>query len=313
MSTIWFSRGCPAHLVDAVVEGGWSAVGPSFDDRASAHVAIAGSEPYTAAELDASPELLAVVRTGIGTDAVDFDACTERGVMVTNTPNGPTISTAEHTIALMLAVAHQVGASAARLRRGDGESIQDYISQQSSMELSGRTLGLIGGGRIGSAAAKIAQALGMVVIVADPALSDGVPLGDLLAQSDVVSLHVPATPETTGMIDATAMASMKPGSILINCARGPIVVTDDLVDALKSGQLMGAGLDCTDPEPLPTSHPLLAMDNVIVTPHIASSTIAGRERMELMAFEQASMVLRGETPTELRNPAVLKPPRWSSP
>ena len=312
MKSIWFSRGCPEHLRDDVDAAGYTAVGPGFDERAQAQVVIAGSEPYTATELDALPDLLAVVRSGIGTDAVDFDACTERGVMAANTPDGPTTSTAEHAVSLMMAVAHEVVASAARLRRGEGSSIQDYIAVQRSMELNGRTLGLVGSGRIGSAVATMAEAIGMSVIVCDPVHPNSVSLDELLAQSDVVSLHIPATPETTGMFNADAFAKMRPGSILINCARGAVVVTDDLVAALESGHLMAAGLDCTDPEPLPSDHPLLHMNNVIVTPHIASSTVAGRQRMERMAFEQAHMVLSGEVPTELRNPEVLQHPRWSA-
>ncbi len=304
MTTVWFSRGCPDHLIEFVRDAGWEVVGPSADGRRRAHVAIAGSEPYTAHELADLPELGLIARTGIGIDAIDLAACTEAGVMVTNTPDGPTTSTAEHTMALMLAVSHELAASAARLRAGSG----NYIAQQRSMELAGRTLGLVGAGRIGGAVARMAAGFDLGVLVHDPARQDSVPLDQLLARADIVSLHLPVTSETAGLFDTTMLAKMKPGSVLINCARGPIVVTDDLVAALQSGHLMGAGLDVTDPEPLPADHPLLHMDNVIVTPHIASSTIAGRARMERMAAEQVVMALRGQTPTELRNPAVLDHP-----
>jgi len=308
--TIWFRSGCPDHLAAEVEAGDITSVGPDFDERSQASIVIAGGEPYNAEVLDSLPDLRAVVRVGIGTDAVDFAACTERGVAVANTPAGPTTSTAEHAIALMMSVAHQVPASAARLARGEGTSIVDFISVQRSMELNGRTLGLVGSGRIGSAVASIAQAIGMTVVVNDPAHPDSISLDDLLAQADVVSLHIPATPETMGLFNASTFAKMRPGSVLINCARGQVVVTDDLVAALESGHLMGAGLDCTEPEPLAPDHRLLQMDNVIVTPHVASSTIAGRQRMERMAFEQAVMVLAGKQPTELRNPDVLEHPRW---
>ena len=308
--TVWFRSGCPKHLAAQAAAAGVATVGPDFDERALASIVIAGSEPYNAEVLDTLPDLVAVIRTGIGTDAVDFAACTERGIAVDNTPDGPTTSTAEHAVALMMAVAHQVPSSAARLARGEGTSIVDYISAQRSMELNGRTLGLIGSGRIGSAVIPMAQAIGMNVVITDPAHPDSIPLDDLLAQSDVVSLHIPATPETIGMFDAATLAKMRPGSVLINCARGKVVVTDDLVAALESGHLMGAGLDCTDPEPLGADHPLLHMDNVVVTPHVASSTIAGRQRMERMAFDQALTVLNGEPPSELRNPDVLEHPRW---
>lgn len=151
----------------------------------------------------------------------------------------------------------------------------------------------------------MARAIGMEVVVSDPVHDNSVSFEELLERSDVLSLHVPATPETTGIIDATALANMRRGSVLINCARGPVVVTDDLVAALESGHLMGAGLDVTDPEPLDPDHPLLHMDNVVVTPHIASNTGAGRARMERMAFEQVRMALTGYEPTHLLNPLVL--------
>lgn len=302
MSAIWFCRGCPEHLASELVESGHSSLGPDLSDRSMAEAVLAGGEPYTAEVLDSLPSLRVLSRIGIGYDAVDVDAATDRGILVTNTPDGPTTSTAEHTIALMMAVAHELTASAERLRRAEG----DYITRQNSMELADRTLGLLGFGRIGQAVARMAEAIGMTVMISDPLHPDSVSADELLEASDVLSLHVPATPQTIGMIDADAFARMKPGSILVNCARGPVVVTDDLVAALFSGHLAAAGLDVTDPEPLDPDHPLLHMDNVIVTPHIASNTTAGRERMERMAFEQARMGLAGERPTELLNPQVWK-------
>ncbi len=144
----------------------------------------------------------------------------------------------------------------------------------------------------------------MTVLTSDPLHPESVPFDELLDRSDVLSLHVPATPATVGMISADELARLRPGSILVNCARGPVVDTDALVAALESGHLMAAGLDVTDPEPLPPDHPLLHMPNVIVTPHIASSTVAGRRRLEAGAFEQAEMALRGRRPTHLVNPEV---------
>lgn len=315
MSRAWWVRGCPEELAAGHIDLGLTPCGPDLADRADAAVVFAGGESYDATVLDGLPELRVIARTGIGYDAVDLDAATERGVLVTNTPDGPTTSTAEHTIALMMAIAHEVTASAERLRAGTG----NYIGAQRGMELSGRTLGLLGFGRIGQAVAVMAAAIGMKVIASDPAfrLTPGsdptvnqlevevVDLDELFSRSDVLSIHAPATPATTGLIDAQVFAAMKPGSILINCARGSIVNTADLVAALDSGHLMGAGLDVTDPEPLEPGHRLLTMDNVIVTPHIASSTVAGRQRMNEMAFEQVAMALRGETPTHLLNPKAL--------
>ena len=302
MTAIWFCRACPDHLTNELDALGYTALGPDPGERPKASAILAGGETYDAAVFDTLPELRVLSRIGIGFDAVDLDAATERGILVTNTPDGPTTSTAEHTIALMMAVAHEVTASAERLRRAEG----DYVSRQHSMELAGRTLGLLGYGRIGRAVAGIAEAIGMQVIVSDPLHADSVSMDQLLARSDILSLHVPANDETIGMIDAAVLGAMRPGSILVNCARGSVVVTDDLVEALRSGHLMAAGLDVTDPEPLDPDHPLLHMDNVIVTPHIASNTTAGRERMERMAWDQARMGLEGIRPTHLLNPRAWK-------
>ena len=297
---IWFVRGVPDHLEAAAAD--FRALGPDPAERTAAVGVLAGGEAYTADVLDTMPNCRVVARVGIGFDAVDLDAATERGVIVTNTPEGPTTSTAEHTIALMMTVAKEVLASADRLRRAEG----NYVSTQNSMELDGRTLGLIGFGRIGQAVSKMAEAIGMQVIVSDPLHEGSVSVDDVLATADVVSLHCPATPETVGMINAAALASMRQGSILINCARGPVVDTDALVAALDSGHLMAAALDVTDPEPLDPDHPLLHMHNVVVTPHIASNTVAGRQRMEEMAFAQLMMALTGQRPTHLVNPDVWK-------
>ena len=318
MNSAWWARPCPSELISAHSDLGLTACGPSIDERPGAHVVFAGGEPYDAAVLDSLDGVRVVARVGIGYDAVDLDAATERGVLVTNTPDGPTTSTAEHAVALMMAVAHEITESAARLRAGSG----NYIADNRGMELRGRTLGLLGFGRIGQAVAAMANAIGMTVIVSDPALRstpgsdptvdltsvEVVELAELFERSDVLSVHAPETPSTSGLLDADVFASMKPGSILINCARGGIVNTGDLVAALESGHLKGAGLDVTNPEPLGPEHPLLSMDNVIVTPHIASSTVAGRKRMNDMAFEQVAMALRGETPTHLLNPEVLNQP-----
>lgn len=302
MTAVWFCRGCPDHLTQALGAEGLTPVGPDLDARPTAVAVMAGGESYTADVFDTMPDLRVLARIGIGYDAVDLDAASERGILVTNTPEGPTTSTAEHTVALMMAVTHELTASANRLRAATG----NYVGQQRSMELRGQTLGLLGYGRIGKAVAVMAEAIGMHVIVTDPIHDDSVSIDELLARSDVLSIHAPATPSTVGLIDAQAFATMKPGSVLINCARGSIVVTDDLVAALESGHLLGAGLDVTDPEPLDPDHRLLHMDNVIVTPHIASNTTAGRARMERMAFDQVRMALAGERPTHLLNPPHVK-------
>jgi phosphoglycerate dehydrogenase-like enzyme len=290
------------HLVAS-----FEVVGPSLDDLAAAHAALVAGRLWDAAMMDSAPELRVLARTGIGIDNVDLAAATERGILVTNTPDGPTISTAEHAIALVLAVAKRVTICQRRLRDAEG----DYHRRHEALELSGATLGLLGVGRIGRRMAAFGQALGMEVIATDPyvesadvGLVELVDLPELLARSDVLSLHAPLTAETRHRIDAAALALMRPGAVLVNCARGGLVDHDALVTALESGHLGGAGLDCTEPEPLPPDHPLLHRDDVIVTPHVASATDAGRLRMLEMAIEQVTMALDGQRPTHLCNPDV---------
>ncbi len=271
-----------------------------------AHGTIVGAGRWDAAKFDLAPKLRVLSRTGIGVDSVDLDHATALGVMVTNTPDGPTVSTAEHAVALMLAVTKQLPVAQQRLREGSG----DYVARSAAVELDGLTLGLVGYGRIGRRVATAARALGMRVVVHDPfAVIDDADvagsLPDLLVAADVVSLHLPLTPETARVLDHGALAAMGPGAFLVNTARGGLVDQDALVEALDSGALAGAALDVTDPEPLPPGHPLLARDDVIVTPHIASSTVVGKHRMFVMAVEQALMALRGERPTHLVNADVV--------
>ena len=251
------------------------------------------------------PDLRVVSRMGIGYDNVDVAAATAAGVVVCNGPASPTVSTAEHAMALMLAVTKELPTLAARARTG-----VTGISSPSSLELDGATLGLVGVGRIGCRVAVAASALGMRVIAHDPGLTESpdacvtlVSLDELIETSHVISLHAPAIPETHHMVDATSLARMRSGVYLVNCARGPLVDHDALLDALESGQVAGVGLDVTEPEPLPAGHPLLQRDDVIVTPHIASSTVAGRARLFAHAFDNALAVLEGR-PASIVNPGA---------
>jgi phosphoglycerate dehydrogenase-like enzyme len=283
-------------------------VGPGLDDLVSADAALVAGRVWDGAMMDRAPHLRVLARTGIGIDNVDLAAATARGILVTNTPDGPTISTAEHAFMLVLAVAKRVVTCQRRLRDAEG----DYHRRNDAVELAGATLGLLGVGRIGRRVAAYGQALGMEVIATDPyAEAAGVPLvelPELLGRSDVLSLHAPLTDETRHRIDASALALMRPGALLVNCARGGLVDHDALVAALESGHLGGAGLDCTEPEPLPPDHPLLHRDDVIVTPHVASATDAGRLRMLEMAIEQVTMALDGRRPTHLCNPEAWVEP-----
>lgn len=302
MAVIWIDRPFPG--IDAIVEAQerHEIIGPDDARRAEASAVIVGGARWDAAMMDGVPQLRVLARTGIGVDAVDLDEAAKRGIAVTNTPDGPTVSTAEHAIALMFATAKTLPVHQARLRRQDG----GYALASTALEFDGRTLGLLGFGRIARRVARIASAVGMNVLAHDPFLdgAEGVDLvgfDELIERADVLSLHAPLTTETERLFGADVFARCKPGVVFINCARGGLVDHDALVDALGSGQVAAAGLDVTDPEPLPADHPLLAMENVIVTPHIASSTVVGRERMLTQAVEQVLIGLDGTTPPNTVN------------
>ena len=272
--------------------------------------AIAGASVYDGPVMDRAPGLRVIARTGIGYDAVDITAATTRGIAVCNTPDGPTISTAEHAVTLMLMVAKSVKPSEAALRTGTSA---DYYARHAGTELAGKVLGLVGFGRIARRVATIAEAIGMRVVAFDPFLDPtSVPrgvtlvesLGDLLPVADVISVHVPLTEASRGMFDAARFAAMKPGALFINTARGGLVDQDALLAVLDAGRLHGAGLDVMTPEPLPSDHPLLGRDDVVVTPHVASATADGKLRILRAAFEQAMAVVHGERPDHLVNPEV---------
>ena len=221
------------------------------------------------------------------------------------------MSTAEHALALLLAVSKRVKPA----ERGLAAGLGDYRVNHRALELQGRTLGLLGCGRIGSRVGRYGAALGMRVLVHDPHLDaarvaetgEPVDLDGLWRDSDAVSLHAPATAATRHIVDARAVASMKPGVIIINCARGALIDHDALLAGLESGRISGAGLDVTEPEPLPVGHPLLGRDDVIVTPHVASSTTAGMVRLLDQALGQAAQWLRGGSPEHLLDPAAADP------
>ncbi len=260
---------------------------------------------WDAARFARFPDLRVVSRMGIGYDNVDVAAATAVGVAVCNAPQSPTVSTAEHAMALLLAVTKELPALAARARTGATGN-----PSPTSLELDGATLGLVGLGRIGRRVAVAAAALGMRVIAHDPGLTASpdasvrlVDLDEVIETSHVISLHAPAVAATHHMIDTATLQRTRRGVYLVNCARGSLVDHDALVDALDAGWVAGAGLDVTEPEPLPTGHPLLDRTDVIVTPHIASSTVAGRARLFAHAFDNALAVLEGR-PATVVNPSV---------
>jgi D-3-phosphoglycerate dehydrogenase / 2-oxoglutarate reductase len=311
---VWFERALLLELAPSI-QASCSVLGPGTDEDRYAGIegavgAVAGGAPYDAVVMDRAPRLRVIARTGIGFDAVDVAAATERGIAVCNTPDGPTISTAEHAVTLMLMVAKKVKPAEAALVAG---SSSGYFARHEGIELAGKVLGLVGFGRIARRVAAIAEGIGMRVVAVDPYVDPGaVPrhvdrverLDDLLRVADVVSVHVPLSDASRGMIDAERFSSMKRGAIFINTGRGGLVDQDALLAALDSGQLTGAGLDVTTPEPLPVGHPLLGRDDVVVTPHIASATADGKVRMLRAAIEQAMAVLEGRRPEHLVNPEV---------
>lgn len=290
-------------------------LGPATDDDryaglTTARGALAGSGRYDSAFMDHAPELRVIARTGIGYDAVDIEEATRRGIAVCNTPDAPTASTAEHAATLMLTVAKRVKRAERELAAGRSRG---YFGGHQAMELEGKLLGLVGFGRIARHLAAIAGGLGMRVSAYDPFVSDaGFPPGvtrassldQLLAAADVVSLHVPLSDDSRGMFGARQFELMKPGAVFINTARGALVEGDALLAALEAGRLFGAGLDVTEPEPLPPGHPLLLRDDVVITPHVASATAEGKVRMFRAAFEQVVEVLHGRRPRHLVNPEV---------
>lgn len=264
-------------------------------------------------ELDLAANLEILGRHGVGLDNVDLPAASERRIPVAYTPYGPTESTAEHALALMLAVARRL-AQMDRAVRSGGFQIRDQL-EALGYELEGKILGVVGFGRIGRRLAEMCRAaLHMEVRVYDPHLDPGtvaswgaihVPdLIELVSQVDVVSIHTPLTPATRRLIGRDVIRALKPGAILVNTSRGPVVDEEALIDALRDGRLVGAGLDVFDPQPPAADNPLLAFDQVVLTPHVASFTHEGRLRMGLTVVEDVLRALRGEQPQYLANPDI---------
>ncbi len=267
----------------------------------------------TGKEMERWPRLEVIGRHGAGLDFVDVEAATARGLPVVFTPEGPTESTAEHTLLLILAAARKLPLLDHATRAGNFQ-IRDRVV---GLELKGLDLGVVGFGRIGRRVASICRdALGMSVFAFDPFLPRSAieaggatfthSLKELAACVDVLTVHVPLTTDTHHLVDAEVIGAMRPGSILVNASRGPVVDEAALVAALRDGRLGGAGLDVFDPEPPAADHPLFALENVVLTPHLASFTEQGRKRMGLMVAEDVLRVLRGERPLFPANPQVFE-------
>jgi D-3-phosphoglycerate dehydrogenase / 2-oxoglutarate reductase len=273
-----------------------------------AGLAVRSGAKVTKDVLAAAKDLKVVGRAGIGVDNIDVPAATQRGIVVMNTPHGNSITTAEHAIALMMALARQIPAADKSTHAGKWEK-----SRFMGVELAGKTLGVVGCGNIGAIVADRAHGLKMRVLAFDPYLSEEracdlgvqkVELDDLLARADFITLHTPLTDSTRHIIDAKALAKTRPGMRLINCARGGLVDEVALKAALDSGHVAGAALDVFAEEPA-KANPLFGMDTVIATPHLGASTSEAQEKVAIQVAEQmADFLLTGAVSNALNMPSV---------
>jgi phosphoglycerate dehydrogenase-like enzyme len=255
-------------------------------------------EPVTAAHLAAAPRLRLIQKIGVGVNTIDLEAARRRGILVANMPGTNSQAVAEMTLMLMLAALRRVGYFDPMTRRGEGWDA-DLAAFDGIGEIAGRTVGLVGYGEVGRRLAPVLRALGARVLYTartprPDAAAERRTLADLLAESDIVSLHVPLNGETERLIDARALAAMKPGAVLVNTARGGLVDEPALIAALRSGRLRAAGLDVFAREPADAANPLFDLPNVVVMPHIAWLTPETLERSLGIAFENCRRLRDGE-------------------
>jgi D-3-phosphoglycerate dehydrogenase len=268
-----------------------------------AHALLVRSDTRVTKErIHAAPHLMVIGRAGTGVDNIDVDAATRRGIAVLTAPGANTVSTAEHTVALLLALLRRIPRAAASM--GDGRWDRKRFA---GTELFGKRLGIVGLGRIGIRVARVAKAFGMKVVAYDPYLpvdradeigTELLPLEDVLATADVVTLHLPLTEETRHLMNRERLATMKPGSVLVNAARGGLIDDEALLEAVESGPLAAAALDVFDPEPLSADSPLRRSDRLLLTPHLAASTSEAQDRVsvEICSFVRDALLtgsLRG--------------------
>jgi len=268
---------------------------PALADAAA--VMIRSATRIDAEALAAAPSLKVVARAGIGLDNVDVAAATERGVMVVNAPTSNIVSAAEHAVALLLAAARQIPAADASLRAGQWKR-----STFMGVEVTDKTVGIVGLGRIGVLVAQRLAAFGVTLIAYDPYLQPGraaqlgvrlVSLEELLRESDFITIHLPKTPETLGMIGAAELATTKRGVIVVNAARGGLIDEAALADALKTGQVGAAGIDVYEQEPS-TDSPLFGLPNTVVTPHLGASTTEAQDKAGTAVARSVRLALEGE-------------------
>lgn len=278
---------------------------PGFDA-----LVVRSQSKVTKEVIEAGSSLKIIGRAGVGVDNIDVEAATAKGIVVVNSPDGNTISAAEHTMAMLLATARHIPQARASMQQGQWDR-----KSFTGVELFDKTLGVVGFGRIGREVASRCAAFQMRVLAYDPFVSaefiadkGAVPasLDEIYAQADFITLHLPKTPETSNLIGEAALAKMKKSAILVNCARGGIVDEAALFEALKSGQLAAAGLDVFENEPLGPS-PLLSLPNVVTTPHLAASTVEAQERVAIDVAAQVLDVLRGGAPRAAVNIPYVPP------
>ena len=271
------------------------------------------SDSVDAEVVAAASHLRVISQYAVGVDNVDMKAATARGIPVGHTPGVLTEATADLAFTLLMAAARRIPEGIENVRAGQWHSWEPLGFL--GADVWGATLGIVGLGRIGTAVARRGRGFQMRVLYHDRVRKPGVEaelgleyasLDDLLAEADFVSLHCPLIPETHHLIGKRALRRMKPTAVLVNAARGPIVETDALMWALREGWIAAAALDVTDPEPLPPDHPLLALPNCIIVPHIGSATVTTRERMSVMAAENLLAGLRGERLPYCVNPEVYE-------
>lgn len=273
---------------------------------------ISRTVPLDAGALRSCPTLKVISKHGTGVNNIDVAAATALGIPVTSTPGANAQAVAELTVGLMIAAARRIAWLDGQARQGVWARVQD------GCQLAGRTLGLVGFGQVGRRVAAVALALGMDVVTFDPAIGDQGPpagvgvragLGEVLAVADVLSLHVPLTEQTRGLLGRDELAQLPEGAILVNTARGPVVDEPALVGALRSGRLRAAGLDTLAVEPPEPGNPLLELPNVVLTPHVGGSTTASASAVAAEAAANAVAVLRGEPVARHKqvNPEVFGP------
>jgi D-3-phosphoglycerate dehydrogenase len=263
----------------------------------------------TADLLDATNTLRVIGRAGVGVDNIDVPSATIRGVVVMNAPDGNTITTAEHTVAMLVSLARSIPQASSSLKAGRWDR-KKFIG----VELQGKTLGVVGLGRIGRVVASRARAMGMLIVAYDPFIApeqardleiELAPLDDVFSRADFLTVHTPLTSETRGLIDREALGKMKPGARIINCARGGLIDEDALFEAITSGSIAGAALDVFSEEPPPADHKLLHLDQVIVTPHLGASTKEAQEGVAFTVAEQMrDFLLTGALRGAVNVPAI---------